>query len=374
MSVTVGAMFAGYGGLELALADVIPGAHPVWVAENDRAADRVLAFRFDGAPNLGDITAVDWTAVPPVDILTGGFPCQDVSHAGRRAGLVPGTRSGLWSRMADAIAQLRPALVVAENVRGLLSAAAAGDVEPCPWCLGENGDGEPALRALGAVLADLAQLGYDAAWHGLRAADIGAPHGRFRVFIVAWAAIEDADDATRCERRLSTSAQAPRGWARADSGGRDRAPSADAGCDTRPEDDQDGTPPARRGNAVPYAESDGRDEGWSGAARIVGRSDATLGGGGSGRWGAYDAAVARWELTLGRPAPVPTELGSKGQPRLSPRFVEWMMGLPDGWVCDVPGISRNDQLRMLGNGVVPQQAAVALRLLLGHVASGRWVA
>ena len=84
-------------------------------------------------------------------------------------------------------------------------------------------------------------------------------------------------------------------------------------------------------------------------------------------WGAYAPAIARWEHVLGRPAPGPTEPGSKGQPRLSPRFVEWMMGLPDGWVTDVPGVGRNDQLEALGNGVVPQQAAAAVRSLLARI-------
>jgi DNA (cytosine-5)-methyltransferase 1 len=163
------------------------GGSTAWVSEIDPGACRILAHRLPDVPNLGDITAVNWANVEPVDILTGGFPCQDVSHAGARAGMGPGTRSGLWSRMADAIDHLRPSLVIAENVRGLLSAEAASDVEPCPWCLGD-GAGEPPLRALGAVLADLAELGYDASWYGLRAADVGAPHGRFRVFVLAWPA------------------------------------------------------------------------------------------------------------------------------------------------------------------------------------------
>jgi len=82
----------------------------------------------------------------------------------------------------------------------------------------------------------------------------------------------------------------------------------------------------------------------------------------SSRWGVYTTAVRRWEA-LTRPTPPPTEPGRKG-PRLSPAFSEWMMGLPAGWVTDVPGLSRNAQLRMIGNGVVPQQAAAAIRLLL----------
>lgn len=83
------------------------------------------------------------------------------------------------------------------------------------------------------------------------------------------------------------------------------------------------------------------------------------------RFGPYQPAIDRWASVLGRPAPAPTEPGAKGSQRLSPRFVEWLMGLDDGWVTGVPGLSRAQQLKMLGNGVVPQQAALALRLLLG---------
>ena len=71
---------------------------------------------------------------------------------------------------------------------------------------------------------------------------------------------------------------------------------------------------------------------------------------------------------MGRTAPAPTELSPKGSPRLSPKFVEWMMGLPAGHVTDVPGITRSDQLKALGNGVVPQQAALATRMWLAHMA------
>jgi DNA (cytosine-5)-methyltransferase 1 len=81
-------------------------------------------------------------------------------------------------------------------------------------------------------------------------------------------------------------------------------------------------------------------------------------------WGQYAPAIHRWEIRLGRVAPSPTELSPKGNYRLSPRAVEFMMGLPAGWVTDVPGISRNEQLKMLGNGVVPQQAEAALRALI----------
>ena len=179
----IGSLFSGYGGLDLGVMSVL-GGEVAWHVEFDDAPSRILAYHWPDVPNYGDVTKVDWSTVPPVDVLTGGFPCQDVSLAGARAGLKDGTRSGLWSEFARAIDTLRPSLVVIENVRGLLSAAADSDMEPCPWCVGDN-EGEPCLRALGAVLGDLADLGYDARWVGVRAADAGAPHGRFRVFIVA---------------------------------------------------------------------------------------------------------------------------------------------------------------------------------------------
>lgn len=79
-------------------------------------------------------------------------------------------------------------------------------------------------------------------------------------------------------------------------------------------------------------------------------------------WGIYRPAIERWERTLGRPAPAPMEPG-RARPRLSARFVEWMMGLPDGWVTGTPGLTRTQQLRALGNGVVPLQAQAALEHL-----------
>jgi DNA (cytosine-5)-methyltransferase 1 len=81
------------------------------------------------------------------------------------------------------------------------------------------------------------------------------------------------------------------------------------------------------------------------------------------RWGGYAEAVARWEVLLGRPVPEPTQPGTHGKPVLAPPFVEWLMGLRSGYVTDL-GLPRTAALRVLGNGVVHQQAAAALRLLL----------
>lgn len=404
-----GELFAGYGGLALAVEEVF-GARTAWVADVCGEPDKgrphksphgapctILAERFPGVPNLGDVTAVDWAQVEPVDILGGGFPCQDVSHAGKRAGLRDGTRTGLWSRMAEAIDTLRPRLVVAENVRGLLSAPADSDVEPCSWCLGESGDGEPALRALGAVLADLAGLGYDAAWTGLRAADVGAPHGRFRVFVLAWPA-----DAAGDTRWLDDGDGADA--AHAEGPGQEwSGPARDGRAGPKDGHRRDGltllpTPAVNDMGAgkspdawdawterMKAAHGNGNGHGKSLAIEALRllptprATDGTKGGpnqrGSSGDlmlpsavgvdFGQYAPAIARWEAVSGRHAPAPTEpTGRDGAARLSPLFVEWMMGLPAGWVTDVPAITRTEALRALGNGVVPQQAAAALRYLL----------
>lgn len=180
-----GSLFSGYGGLDLAVEAAL-GATCAWHVENDPDASKVLRARWPGVPNLHDVTTVDWTQVEPVQVLCGGSPCQDLSTAGRRAGMSPGTRSGLWAAMCHAIEIIQPALVVWENVQGALSACAHSDLEPCPRCVGGTGRHQPVLRALGRVLGDLATIGFDAEWVCLPASAVGAPHARERVFITAW--------------------------------------------------------------------------------------------------------------------------------------------------------------------------------------------
>ena len=232
MTLRIGSVFSGYGGLDMAC-EAFFGARTVWHCEVDPNPAKVLAARWPGVPNLGDITAVDWAEVEPVDILVGGFPCTDVSVAGAQAGMIDGTRSGLWSEFREAIARLRPSVVVIENVRGLFSAWGAPPHDGYLTAAAEDdrwdrivqlidhkitkhpGDKtyvarkqrervrcarhhkravarrqrEDRLipRAFPVVLAELSDLGFDAEWHSLRASDIGAPHARFRVFIAAYA-------------------------------------------------------------------------------------------------------------------------------------------------------------------------------------------
>lgn len=417
----IGELFAGYGGLGMGVQQVY-GGKVIWVSEFDKGPSKILAHRFPGVPNHGDITKIGWADVEPVDILTGGSPCQDLSHAGRRAGMTEGTRSNLWVAMREAIAQLRPSLVIWENVAGAFSAAADSEVEPCAGCVGD-GSGVH-LRALGRVLGDLSSLGYDASWHSLRASDVGAPHGRLRVFVVAQDAQREgrgaAWDAAPREAfggRTSTVA----GGSGSASAGVKLLPTAttrdhkDHTIRREPHRPDDTDTLARALTDVPCAllptpavndmgegKTVDRWDEWTAAMQAKhgngnghGKSLAieaqrllptprAYEGGGNGpaehernspgllcvdyhlaQWGDYAAAIARWEHVLGRPAPNPTMTSSKGNPQLSPRFVEFLMGLPAGWVTDTPGITRNEALKALGNGVVPQQAAEALRVMAG---------
>lgn len=430
MTPRIGSLFSGAGGLDLAV-EHVTGGRTVWHCEADPDASKVLAAHWPGVPNLGDITAVDWSQVEPVDVLCGGFPCQDVSAAGRRAGIATGTRSGLWLEYAEAINHLRPQLVVIENVRGLLSGYAHRAMEPGSDDLGD-GSGRPLLRAAGAVLGDLADLGYDATWTTIAASVVGAPHRRERVFIVATPT--DADNATRNwewsreepRRRGQDATPDTKGDGRegfpggplgaqacgagvrqpAGSAGRTPGPvdllptpmasrygsnqSPSPGAAVRPGLDSIAdllpTPGASDGSGGRSAKVTGGVRA-SGAKRSVPLTDLPLllptprttdangaGAHGSGgpdlrtvvagaaAWGKYEPAIRRWE-SVTRSAPSPTELGVRGNPRLAATFSEWMQGWSLGWVTSVP-ISRSAMLRIIGNGVVPQQAIAALYWLL----------
>lgn len=135
------------------------GGEVVWHSEINKAASKVLAHRFPGVPNLGSITDIDWAAVEPVDIICGGYPCQPFSHAGQREGV--NDERHLWPYFALAIRRIRPRYAVLENVAG--------------------------HRSMGfdSVLADLAEMRYDAQWCSVRASDVGAPHQRERLFVLA---------------------------------------------------------------------------------------------------------------------------------------------------------------------------------------------
>lgn len=128
MTIKLGEICAGYGGLGVGLG-LLTDVDTRWVADVDAGPSRILARHWPQAPNLGDIARIDWAAIEPVDVIAGGTPCQDLSNAGHRAGMRPGTRSGIWEAMAHAIEEIKPHVVVWENVPGARSAAAYSRLE-----------------------------------------------------------------------------------------------------------------------------------------------------------------------------------------------------------------------------------------------------
>lgn len=191
---TFGSLFAGIGGFDLGLERA--GMICKWQVELDDYASRVLAKHWPNVPRHDDVRTFptaerDWS----VDLICGGFPCQDISIAGKGAGLA-GERSGLWHEFARIIRTVRPRWVVIENVPALTS------------------------RGLGTVLGDLAEIGFDAEWHCLSASAVGAPHRRDRIWIVAnavgpgtWGVSREACPCAWRDSRRDESALRQRDWA-----------------------------------------------------------------------------------------------------------------------------------------------------------------
>jgi DNA (cytosine-5)-methyltransferase 1 len=159
-------LFSGIGGFSLGL-ERTGGFKTVAFCEIEEFPRRVLASHWPGVPIYDDVRELSRArlaadGLADVDVICGGFPCQDISFAGRRAGL-EGARSGLWGEYQRLVGELRPRFVIVENVPGLLS------------------------LGMGTVCGDLAALGYDAVWDCIPASAVGAPHRRDRVWIIAHA-------------------------------------------------------------------------------------------------------------------------------------------------------------------------------------------
>lgn len=160
MSFTIGSLFSGIGGLELGL-ELAGVGHTIWQVECDPFCRQVLAKHWPKAERFDDVRNVGKHNLKYVDVICGGFPCQDISFAGKGAGLA-GERSGLWSEYLRIASEIRPQFVVVENVAALRQ------------------------RGLSTVLGNLSEIGYDAIWFPLRASDVGASHRRERLFILAY--------------------------------------------------------------------------------------------------------------------------------------------------------------------------------------------
>lgn len=390
---TLGSLFSGAGLLDLAVMAALGPLQPAWHCEQDPAAGTVLAHHWPGVPNHGDVHNLPQLAAP-VTVAAAGYPCPGESNAGKRLGV--DDPRWLWPQYRATLAAVRPLLAVGENVDAHLN------------------------RSFRHVVADLLGDGMAVVWLVLAASDVGAPHRRRRIVWLAWPAmagdpgglasrvpfghltdgtvvsaglfgdvpVTDWPAAGAAVAGAVYALPAPTSAAAAgtllptarttDTNG--PGVHGDGGMDLRTAVLDLPTPTSRdhkganqRGDAtcltgalLPTATAkDADSSGRTTQGRATG--DALTDAVRSlddGRFGKYTAAVERWE-TLTRPAPDPTvPRGRGGAHRLNPAFSEWMMGAPAGHVTDVPGISANAALRILGNAVVPQQLEAGIRILL----------
>lgn len=278
MTLKIGSAFSGYAGLDEAVKRTFD-SEVVWNSEIDPHASAILRNLDPEVPNLGDITAIDWATVDPIDIFTAGYPCQPFSGAGKREGV--NDPRHLWPHVRKAIRALHPKLVILENVVGHLS-------------LGFD-----------TVLGEMAEDGLSARWCCVRASDVGAPHMRDRLFIVAFPGASPPDSAGFRFQARQLPVNTEEKFAVSD---------YDVGA---------------------FPDFDGRG-----------------------------AALAHWASVIGVPIPRVVEPRPDGKDvRLSPRFAEWVMGVTDGRVSSAP-IPYSAMIKAVGNGVCPQQAEFALRHLL----------
>jgi DNA (cytosine-5)-methyltransferase 1 len=308
----LGSFCTGYGGLDAAVENHF-GAELAWYSEIEPAANQLLSTRFPEVPNLGNLKEINWAETPPVDILCAGYPCQPFSTAGNRKGETD--ERAIFSYIAESISVLRPRWVVLENVSGHLTL---------------GGD---------AVIGSLTSMGYDCRWGVVRASDAGAPHRRARWFCLAWDTNSKNEPAVGKVQgrvykephtkgtRIDFDGYTKSGWPSETGSPKNNRP----------------TEPRKPVSETPR----NTERGWH-----IDRGQDCI------NWGNYTAAIQRWENILGRPAADPVTENR----HLNPVFVEWMMGLPEGWVTEL-GLPRTAELKMLGNGVVPQQAALALSIL-----------
>jgi len=321
--VKFGSLFTGIGGLDLACEAV--GWTCAWQVEIDPFCREVLSKHWPAVPRYKDVRTVSTPAVPSVDVLVGGFPCQDVSLAGKRRGIHAGERSGLWFEFERLVRELAPEGVLVENVGGL------------------------AGRDLDTVASGLHRLGYEVEVSRIAAADVGAPHRRIRHFIVGFrGGVADAAVRGREGVGIALASGLGRAPGHEPNGRREAGPgegggvadAAGARCERREPTDVGAAKPAKPHRRDPRGVAD--------AARDPGPA----------------------EPGLGRdPHGVPSGLDGPGPGGGWPaaRGLQQESWEPPRTVGGVPKAGRPARLKALGNAVVPQQgfvAALRLRELL----------
>lgn len=375
---TKASLCTGVGGLDASL----PGAL-TWLAETDDACTRLLKREHPDVPNLGDITAEDFAGAH-VDLLTSGDPCQSMSVAGRKQ--ASEDERFLWPSVMNVIDQVKPKQLFLENVQNVTSVALVKGAEG--W-RGQKGS------VLAMRLSDLRAAGYAARWTVLGACTVGGCHHRHRWFLRAWHVGADAPEAERVIAKCG----APRTGGRVllptptvrdgdgrgegdeeywrkrrEEGGRTNGMPLGAAVQLLPSPTSadgkggPGTSPKREGGmnlrtAVQLLPTCRATDGVNGGPNQRGRrGDLTMGSAVQAEhWGKFASAVQLWADVFGTLPPEPTESAPRGGRRLNAALSEWMMGHRAGFLTEE--FSRNDALRMAGNGAMALQARTAWDLL-----------
>jgi len=334
MTLTVGSLFSGIGGLDLGLERA--GMEVIWQSEIDDYASRVLKKHWAEVPNHGNIKDINWRDVVRPDVLCGGYPCQPFSLTGKRKGEQDPRH--LWPYVRRAISELRPRYAILENVPGHIS------------------------LGLDRVLGDLAEVGYDAEWQLVSAASQGASHLRERLFIVAY---PDSSHAPDGRERTDVSSQDSNGRDDRTRSGSDLGKVSVGGSRQDPADVANTNDSRSRTSGHDYhgngTATQQRREVFSfiGASRL-GQDVAYPNGFFLGKRGLATAARKageRWDDYLG------TEEadGSRQWWETEPELGRVVNGIP----------SRVDRLRGLGNAVVPQVAEFVARTVIAHYEASR---
>lgn len=342
----VGSLCTGYGGLEMGLEAAFGEIDLRFVSDIDKNAAKLLAHHHADIPNLGDLTTVDWEQQDQIDVLTAGYPCQPFSLAGKREG--EEDERAIFSYIAHAVSVLRPRNVFFENVAGHLTIGGVG------------------------VISELTRLRYDCRWGIISAAQAGSAHQRKRLFI--WGETKNANSYRECDaqtgqgRRRQVRPSRPIRETTRHAAFSDGTDTKQSSMDKAAKSTAEFRKPVSEITTYPSSKRHGRRQ----DARTMGsfngemetetrrqrtRQQPKYRSSEAFNWRQYETAIRRWETVINRSAPIPVIDNS-----VNPVFVEWLMGLPEGHVTDL-GLSTSAQLKMLGNGVVPQQAHLALEIL-----------